>query len=161
MKKLFIIFIILIGVSLSLSAKNKDINLNTSIAETNVTYNLYYANDTIEDGTTNYEIYTYGSLNRNGNTNYFRIHASSNMNKGLSVDLNVKPSSFKTTLNNENDIYDSDITPIVYTPYMLKTLPAGKNKNTLVSAFILYWQGKSDLPAGRYVSNVIIEYSIS
>jgi hypothetical protein len=90
----------------------------------------------------------------------FRVHASSNMNSDLSVKVKVKPESFKTTLNSGDDKVDSKITPEVKQGDFLDILKAGLNKNVLVNEFLLQWNGDADLPAGDYVSNVRIEYTI-
>lgn len=142
-------------------SKENNINLNSSINETNVTYDLVYNGEIIEDGSTVNEINILAPLTYNGNTNIFLIYASSNMNNALSIDVDINPESFKTTLNNdENDIYDSQIIPNIFVPFRLANLPAGKNEDRIVYTFILFWQGKKNLPAGHYVSNVSIEYSI-
>ena len=81
------------------------------------------------------------------------------MNKDLDIVVRVHAHSFKTTLNNTTS-YDSKIEPKVNTITSLNSLKAGNNKNVLVNQFNLSWIGNEDLPAGKYVSDVYIYYSI-
>ncbi len=145
----------------SIFAKSADINLASNITETDVTYKLVYNGDTIEDGTTAYDINILSPLTQRGNTNPFLIYATSNMNKDLAIDVDVNPESFKTTVNNDSKVVDSNIVPTVFTPLSYGYLPAGKNTDLIVYAFILLWNGDTSLIAGDYVSNVKIEYSIN
>ncbi|MDC7242392.1 MAG: hypothetical protein PQJ44_00015 [Sphaerochaetaceae bacterium] len=161
MKKNIILILLTLTISVSIFAKDSEVNLNSSIEETNVTYSLVYNNDTIEDGTTDYDIYIYEPLTRSGNTNWFLVYATSNMNSDLPLEVNINPGSFKTELNDGAEVYDSEIVPTVFIPLKISYLPAGKIDNAIVSAFVLYWEGDSSLPAGDYVSNVNIEYSIN
>jgi hypothetical protein len=164
MKKLLTILaaalIVSAPVFASVSGKSADVQLKTNIAETPVSYELAYNGDVIEDQTTNYEIGVL-TLTKDGSTKDFTVIATSNLNDDLSVFVDVVPSTFQTTLNNGNDNYDSGIKPSVNTTEKVSTLTAGKHVDLLVNKFNLSWSGDEDLPAGDYVSNVKIMYSIN
>ncbi len=160
MKKTLTIITLFTLVIASVFAKSVDVNLGSTIVETDVTYQLVYNWDIIEDGTTSYDINILSPLTHRGNTNPFLIYATSNMNKDLAIDVDVSPESFKTTVNNGSKVIDSNIVPSVFTPLSYGYLPAGKNTNLIIHAFILFWNGDTSLVAGDYVSNVKIEYSI-
>jgi len=84
----------------------------------------------------------------------------SNMNSDMAVSVRVAPETFKTTLNDGRDNFDSKILPQVNTINKLDTLTAGKHVSLLVNKFNLSWSGNKELPAGDYESNVRIEYTI-
>jgi len=141
------------------SGKSAEVQLKTSIKETPVSYQLAYNNEVLNDGVKDYSIFV-APLTENGSTKDFTINATSNMNKDLAVTVKVSPDTFKTTLNNGKNDFDSNIKPQVNTISSLDTLVAGKHISLLVNKFNLSWSGNSELPAGNYVSNVKIEYSI-
>jgi hypothetical protein len=145
----------------SIVAKSAQVQLTTVISESEVTYKLYYDNDEIADSTTEYAINIEDSLSAGGKTEDFTVLASSNKNSDMSVEVVVTPESFKTTLNNETEEYDSEITPTVKTNLEISTLDAGLHTNYLVNKFYLSWESDNQLPAGDYVSNVTIAYTIS
>ena len=159
MKKLLTILALVAITITSMSAKSANVQLNTEVDESPVAYELSYNNDKIEDGTEKYDIFVSRSLTEGGQTQDFTIYASSNMNKDLSVKVEIKPESFKTTLNG-SEVSDSRITPQVNTINKESSLKAGLNKNKLVNKFNLSWGGNKELPAGEYVSNVKINYTI-
>ena len=169
MKKLLTILVAALIVSAPLFAmgpgsseiigQSADVQLKTNIAETPVSYQLAYNDEVIADGIESYEIGVQ-PLTEDGFTKEFTVVATSNLNSDLKVNVDVTPYSFKTTLNNGNDNYDSKITPKVNTSTDITTLTAGKHVGLLVNQFNLSWKGNSELPAGDYVSNVKIEYSI-
>lgn len=160
MKKTLTIITLFTLVIASVFAKSIDVDLNSKINETEVTYKLVYNDNIIEDGTTSYDINILSPLTERGNTNPFLIYATSNMNKNLAIEVNVKPESFKTTINNGSKVVDSNIVPSVWTPFSYRYLPAGKNSDIIIHVFILLWNGDPSLVAGNYISNVKIEYSI-
>lgn len=161
MKKLItFLFISVIALS-SICAKSAVVNLDTTIEEVGVSYDLYYNDSNIADGTTDFAIDILSPLNEGGNTNPFRLIATSNMNNDLSINVDVTPQSFKTTINDGSEVYDSNITPEVENLLQMSILSAGKNDNETVYVFVLSWTGKDDLVAGDYVSNVNIEYTIN
>ncbi|MGD6729818.1 MAG: hypothetical protein ACPKMZ_01985, partial [Pleomorphochaeta sp.] len=84
----------------------------------------------------------------------------SNKNSDMSVSVKVSPESFQTTLNNGTEAFDSKIIPSVNTYTSLETIAAGLHSNLLVNEFNMSWSGNEELPAGDYVSNVKIEYTI-
>ncbi len=145
---------------LSFTGQTADVQLKTNIAETPVSYELAYDGDVIKDQTTNYEIGVL-TLTKDGSTKDFTVIATSNLNDDLSVLVDVIPSTFQTTLNNGSDNYDSGIKPSVNTSKEVSTLTAGKHVDLLVNKFNLSWSGDEELPAGDYVSNVKIMYSIN
>lgn len=158
MKKLLtIITISLISVT-SIFAKSAQVQLETTVEETPVSYELAYKNDVLADGIEEYSILV-APLTQDGKTEDFTITASSNMNTDLAVDVRVHAHSFQTTLNNTT-AYDSKIEPKVNTITSMSSLKAGNNTNVLVNKFNLSWEGNEDLPAGKYVSDVYIYYSI-
>ncbi len=161
MKRTITLLITLILTTTSIFAASANINLKNTIEETSVVYKLFYNNDMIDNEEKSYEINILQPLTEGGNTNPFLIYASSNMNKDLSINVNVVPDSFKTTINNKSKIINSNITPTVFSPLTYDTLSAGKHENEIVYVFILSWDGNKDLVAGDYVSNVNIEYSIN
>ncbi len=146
--------------TVSFQGKTADVQLKTNIAETPVSYELAYDGDVIKDQTTNYEIGVL-TLTKDGSTKDFTVIATSNLNDDLSVFVDVIPSTFQTTLNNGSDNYDSGIKPSVNTSKEVSTLTAGKHVDLLVNKFNLSWSGDEELPAGDYVSNVKIMYSIN
>ncbi|NCC70354.1 hypothetical protein EOM09_02120 [bacterium] len=156
-KLLTILTLSLISIA-SIFAKSAQVQLETSVEETPVSYELAYNNDVLADGIEEYSILV-APLTQDGKTEYFTITASSNMNNDLAVDVRVHAHSFQTTLNG-NTAYDSKIEPKVNTITRLSSLKAGNNENVLVNKFNLSWEGNEDLPAGKYVSNVYIYYSI-
>ena len=161
MKKLLTILSISIITLTSLFAKSAVVDLVTTIDEVAVSYELYYNDTNIADGTTDFRIDILSPLNEGGNTNPFRLIASSNMNKDLAINVDVTPHSFTTTINDGSEVVDSTITPEVITLLPMSILPAGKNDNETVYVFVLTWTGKDNLVAGDYVSNVDIEYTIN
>lgn len=158
MKKIFTILTISLISITSVFAKSAQVQLETSVEETPVSYELAYNNEVLADGLEEYSILV-APLTENGKTKDFTITASSNMNKDLDIVVRVHAHSFKTTLNNTTS-YDSKIEPKVNTITSLNSLKAGNNKNVLVNQFNLSWIGNEDLPAGKYVSDVYIYYSI-
>jgi len=141
-----------------LDSKSAQVQLVNTIEETPVSYSLSYDEIFLEDGTTNFEIEV-APLTQDGETENFRIHATSNMNKDMAVSVKVAPETFKTTLNGD-DNFDSNILPVVKNRINVDVLTAGKHNSLVVSEFHLDWEGDKDLPAGDYTSNVQIEYSI-
>jgi hypothetical protein len=160
MKKILTILALSLIAITSMSAKSAQVQLNTSVDSTPVSYELYYNNDKIEDNTTEYDIFISRSLTEGGQTQDFTIVASSNLNSDLSVNVEIKPEAFETTLNGSTP-YKSNITPSVNQINSVSTLSAGLNKDKLVNKFNLSWGGNKELPAGDYVSNVTINYSIN
>jgi len=160
MKKLLLTILTLSLISMtSIFAKSAQVQLETTVEETPVSYQLAYNNNVLADGVEDYSILV-APLTENGLTRNFTIHATSNMNRDMSVKVDVYPESFKTTLNNGREVFDSKITPSVNTFNKIDTLVAGKHDSLLVNEFNLSWRGNRSLPAGDYVSNVKIEYSI-
>ena len=159
MKKLLTILTLSAIALTSVFAKSAQVQLVTNIAETPVSYELAYAGDIIADGIEEYNILV-APLTENGQTRDFTVHATSNMNSDMAVSVNVSPETFKTTLNDGRDNFDSKILPQVNTINKLDTLTAGKHVSLLVNKFNLSWSGNSELPAGDYESNVRIEYTI-
>ncbi|MDC7238454.1 MAG: hypothetical protein PQJ45_11865 [Sphaerochaetaceae bacterium] len=161
MKKLFTILVLVSIAMTSIVAKSAQVQLTTVISESELTYELYYNNSEIADSTTEYVINIADSLSTGGETEDFTVLASSNKNSDMSVEVVVTPESFKTTLNNGNDTHDSEITPTVNTTVEISTLTAGLHTDYLVNKFNLSWDGNDQLPAGNYVSNVTISYTIT
>jgi len=158
MKKLLTILTISLISVTSIFAKSAQVQLETTVEETPVSYELTYKNDVLADGIEEYSILV-APLTQDGKTEDFTITASSNMNNDLAVDVRVHAHSFRTTLNNTT-AYDSKIEPKVNTITSMSSLKAGNNTNVLVNKFNLSWEGNEDLPAGKYVSDVYIYYSI-
>lgn len=158
MKKLLTILTISLISVTSIFAKSAQVQLETTVEETPVSYELAYKNDVLADGIEEYSILV-APLTQDGKTEDFTITASSNMNTDLAVDVRVHAHSFQTTLNNTT-AYDSKIEPKVNTITSMSSLKAGNNTNVLVNKFNLSWEGNEDLPAGKYVSDVYIYYSI-
>lgn len=158
MKKLLTILTISLISVTSIFAKSAQVQLETTVEETPVSYELAYKNDVLADGIEEYSILV-APLTQDGKTEDFSITASSNMNTDLAVDVRVHAHSFQTTLNNTT-AYDSKIEPKVNTITSMSSLKAGNNTNVLVNKFNLSWEGNEDLPAGKYVSDVYIYYSI-
>lgn len=141
------------------NGKSAQVQLTTTIDQTQVTYNLSYINEVLEDGITEYKI-DVAPLTQDGKTDFFSVHATSNMNSDLAVSVKVFPDKFRTQLNNGKNPYNSQITPEVTYDTQISTLTAGKHTNYLVNKFYLSWKGDADLPAGDYVSDVKIKYSV-
>jgi len=159
MKKLLTILTISAIALTSLVAKSAQVQLINTIDETPVSYELSYAGDILSDGIEEYSILV-APLTEDGKTKDFAVHATSNMNSDMAIRVAVSPQSFKTTLNDGSEAFDSKITPSVNTSTQIDTLLAGKHVSLLVNEFNLSWSSNSDLPAGDYESNVKIEYSI-
>jgi hypothetical protein len=163
MKKLLTILAAAIIVSVPVFAgtgKSADVQLVTEIEETAVSYQLAYEGTVIEDQTTDKDI-AVAPITADGSTGNFTVIASSNLNNDLTVTVNVLPESFVTTLNGGTENFDSKITPKVNTDTKINILTAGKHVDLLVNKFNLSWKGNANLPAGDYVSNVKITYSIN
>ena len=160
MKKLLTILALVAIAMTSMSAKSAQVQLNTSIEETSVSYELAYNNQILEDGTENFDILIDRSLTDGGQTQDFTVYASSNMNDDMAVTVKIDADTFQTTLNNGKDKFDSKIKPQVNTINSVSTLTAGLHKNLLVNKFNMSWGGNKELPAGNYVSDVKIEYTI-
>ncbi len=159
MKKITTLFILFITIATtSIFAKSAQTQINTSVDVVPLSYTLYYDQVELENGIEEYTIYTQ-SLAQANETEEFSIYATSNLNDNQAIIVNVYPHSFKTTLNGTTE-YDSEIEPQAKTIEKLDILTAGKHDNLLVNKFVLTWEGKSDLPAGDYISNVYIYYSI-
>lgn len=161
MKKILILLFLSFVIIISAYSKSAEVQVNTSIGESSVSYKLYYNNDEIEDNLDLYEISILQPLNYGGVTNPFRIEASSNMNSDLSIEVNISAESFVTTLYNGLESYDSKITPIARELYNISTIPAGLFETATVYAFVMSWDGDDSLPAGSYTSDVSIEYQIN
>jgi len=159
MKKLLTIITIRAIALTSLVAKSAQVQLVNTIEETPVSYELAYAGDILADGIEEYSILV-APLTEDGKTKDFTVHATSNQNSDMAIKVAVSPDSFRTTLNDGSEAFNSKITPSVNTSTQIDTLLAGKHVSLLVNQFNLSWSGDSDLPAGDYVSNVKIEYSI-
>lgn len=157
MKKILTILALVAIAMTSMSAKSAQVQLNTSIDETEVSYALYYNNKVITDGDKK-EIEV-APLTEAGKTDFFTIKASSNKNSDLAVEVSVVPASFKTTINGST-VLDSKITPQVNTTTSLSTISAGLHKDLTVNTFNLSWNGDENLTAGDYTSNIKVEYTI-
>ena len=158
MKKLLTIVALVAIAMTSMSAKSANVQLNTKIAETEVSYELSYNNTVISDGST-FKI-DVAPLTEDGKTDFFAIKASSNKNSDLSVNVKVTPESFKTTINGSTEL-DSGIVPGVKTDVDVSTITAGLHKDLTVNTFYLGWKGNPELTAGDYTSNIKVEYSIN
>jgi hypothetical protein len=159
MKKILTVLTITTIAMTSIFAKSAQVQLVNTIEETPVSYELAYAGDILADGIDEYSILV-APLTENGETKDFTVKSTSNMNSDLGVEVVITPDSFRTTLNDGADNFNSEITPSVNTTVNLKTIAAGKHIALLVNQFNLSWNGNADLPAGDYVSNVKIEYTI-
>ncbi len=164
MKKLLTILTITLVTTASIFAmgpsrpyKSAEIQLNTTIDEYPVEYQLYYNNVAIEDG--GYKEIEVNPLTEGDSTEDFTIRSNSNMNNDLQVEVTVEPTSFKTVLNGD-EVFDSEITPRVGWKRQINTITAGKHMDYLIYVFDLAWVGNENLPAGDYVSDVNIEYTI-
>lgn len=159
MKKISIILLFSFCTLNSIFASSANVQLTTTIEDTNIIYQLYYDdNHRLISGDTNEIIVD--SITTDGQTEDFYINATYNKNKGarISVDINAGP--FKTTING-NEEFNSNIIPDVFYYHSNKTkLDAGKHKDKTVFKFYFYWSGNSELPSGNYISNVVINYSI-
>ncbi len=162
MKKIIILSFMILVASFFASAKNNDITLDSSITEVPLEYELYRK---IDDGLTlieNESVYTIDNLNpltTNTMITDFTIRVNSNLNSSKNVNVTVSPSTFKTILNNDQ-IYDSNIKPIINTIIDRKTVQAGLNTNKEVYRFNIFVCGKKNLPAGKYICNVNVQYTI-
>ncbi|NCD06942.1 MAG: hypothetical protein EOL97_12550 [Spirochaetia bacterium] len=159
MRKLLTILTISAIAMTSLLAKSAKVQLTSTIDETEVTYELSYINEVLVDGIKEYKI-AVNPLTEDGKTDFFSVHATSNMNSDLAVSVKVFPDKFRTALNNGQNPYNSKITPKVTYDTEINTITAGKHTNYLVNKFYLSWKGDADLPAGDYVSDVKIKYTI-
>jgi len=158
MKKILTILTLSLIAITSIFGKSAQVQLETSIEETPVSYKLAYDGKDLTDGIENYTIEV-APLTKAGNTKDFTIYANSNMNSDLEVTVKVSPHSFKTILNGNTE-YDSKIEPKVKSILSIEKITAGLHNKYLVNKFNLFWEGNKDLPAGDYVSNVYIYYSI-
>jgi hypothetical protein len=158
MKRITTLLIFITFAITSIFAKTAQTQLNTSVDIVPLSYTLYYGQSELENGVEGYTIYTQ-SLAQANETEAFSLYATSNLNEDQSIVVKVHPHSFKTKLNGTTE-YDSKIEPQAKTIEKLDVLTAGKHDNLLVNKFVLTWGGKSDLPAGDYISNVYIYYSI-
>ena len=158
MKKLLTVLTITAIAMTSIFAKSAQVQLVNTIDETPLTYVLAYGDTEIKDGTEDFKIVV-APLTQDGHTELFTVRSNSNLNRDLGVKVVVSPSSFMTTLNGDDD-YDSEIVPAVNTKVKVDSISAGQNLNLLVNSFNLSWKGDDTLPAGDYVSNVKIEYTI-
>ncbi|MGD1822713.1 MAG: hypothetical protein ACPKM0_08135 [Pleomorphochaeta sp.] len=159
MKKTLTILAISAIALTSVFAKSAQVQLNTSIEETEVSYQLSYKDTDISNGSSDFEIGV-AALTQDGKTDLFSVNATSNQNDDMAVKVKVTPTSFSTTLNDGKKDFDSEITPKVNTEESISILEAGKHDDLLVNSFYLSWEGNSELPAGKYVSDVKIVYSI-
>jgi hypothetical protein len=163
MKKLFILAIFTLIIATSIFAKENNIALNTSVPESELTYNLYRKIGTeytlIEDAST-YVIDDLNSLKTNTMITDFTIRVDSNSNSAKSVSVEVTPGTFKTYLNDGTELYDSEITPKVNTIIDKGIVKAGLNSFQEVYRFNIFVVGKASLPAGDYTCNVDVEYTI-
>jgi len=158
MKKLLTVLAITAIAMTSMFAKSAQVQLVNTIDETQVSYQLTYGADVL-DGLTEYSIEV-DPLTQDGETGDFLVKSTSNMNSDLGVEVVVTPDFFRTTLNDGADEFNSEIKPSVNTSTNLAIIAAGKHVGLLVNQFLLQWNGNADLPAGNYVSNVEIEYTI-
>ncbi len=162
MKKIISLIFIITFSSIFLFAKSAEVKLNTSIDEIPLTYGLYRNIDNnltlIEDGET-YIIDDLNPLFTNTMITDFTIRVNSNLNSSKNVKVNVTPGTFKTVLNN-SEVYDSKLTPKINTIINRPVVEAGINKNKEVYRFNIFVVGRNNLPAGIYVCNVDVEYTI-
>ena len=159
MKKLLTILTLSAIAMTSMFAKSAQVQLVNTIEETPLSYELAYAGDILADGIEEYSILV-APLTEDGKTEDFTVKSTSNLNSNLGVKVVVSPDSFRTTLNDGADAFNSKITPKVNTVSSLETITAGQHIDYLVNQFNLSWSGNDSLPAGDYVSNVKIEYTI-
>jgi len=163
MKKLILILVSLFIISLSLFAKKKDVNLNSSIKETPLTYELYRKLPDnslilIEDESL-YVIDEINPLTTNTMITDFTIRVNSNLNFEKTVSVEVIPDTFKTILNGDQ-VYDSKITPKINTIINRPIVKAGLNEDKEVYRFNIFVGGRKNLPAGVYTCNVDVKYTI-
>ena len=157
MKKILTIVALVAIAMTSMSAKSANVQLNTKIAETEVSYELSYIDTVISDGST-FKI-DVAPLTEDGKTDFFTIKASSNKNSDLAVKVKISPETFQTTINGSTKL-DSKIQPKVNTVVDLSTITAGLHKDLTVNTFNLSWNGNPELTAGEYTSDIKVEYTI-
>ncbi len=163
MKKLLTLLLLCsIGLT-SLFSKSAEVQLVTTIDETPLAYELDYNGNLINDKVKDFEINIEKPLTEDGVTKYFSVKATSNLKNDKAVDIDITPDFFKTKLNGSKSFnYTSTVKPVEVTDFNIKSyiLTAGKHVDELVYKFHLKWEGNADLPAGEYVSNVVINYTI-
>lgn len=162
MKKIFLLISIIIISSNICFAKEANVNISSNINETALSYNLYRKIDSqytlIDDGEV-YKVDNLNSLNTNTMITDFTIRVNSNLNENKNVSVKITPSTFKTTLNGDQE-FDSGLKPIINTIIDRKTVYAGLNVDKEVYRFNIFISGRPNLPAGVYVSIVGVEYII-
>lgn len=162
MRRILVMVIFTIVSITSLFSRENNVSLNTSIDEAPLEYELYRKLDNnltlIEDGSV-YIIDNLNDLSTNTMITDFTIRVNSNLNSSKSVNVNITPGTFKTFLN-DTQVYDSKIKPIINTIINRKVVNPGLNVNKEVYRFNIFVCGRKNLPAGKYICNVNVEYSI-
>ena len=163
MKKLLILVIFTVLVTTSIFAKENNVSINTSVPESELSYNLYRksgAEYTLIDENSTYVIDDLNSLNTNTMITDFTIRVDSNLNSAKSVSVEVTPGTFTTYLNDGKDLYDSGLTPRINTIIDKGIVKAGLNEFEEVYRFNIFVVGKANLPAGDYTCLVDVEYIV-
>lgn len=155
MKKIITSLLVLLTLS-TLSAKTADVEINITVPEIPVVYELFYNGINI-DQTTDYEIAA-PSLEQGHTTELFEIIASGNLQNSLPVTVTVTPAEFKSILDGAQ--HNSGITPAENTLTQSNTFPAGKHTNLVLYSFTLSWVGDTEVAAGEYTSDVNIGYTV-
>ncbi|MGD1821531.1 MAG: hypothetical protein ACPKM0_02070 [Pleomorphochaeta sp.] len=138
------------------------INLSADITNQEISYKMTYNDEIIEDLTQPYEIQAITPLTTDGKTKNIAIYASGNNYNSLSFNVEIIPSSFILFYSENNDdiFYDSGIIPRVNTITNINLFPQGYFTNLLIYEFNLSWEGKTNLPAGQYISTETLIYTI-
>lgn len=144
----------------ALFAKEATVQLTNTVDAINFTYDLYYQDELIVADTT--KTIAVGSITSDDLTNKFKILASGNQNSNKTVTVTIDPGYFKTKLNgSETYNYTSTVLPqVIKDDNLILTLTPGLHEDVKVFGFYLKWTGDPNLPAGDYVSDISVEYTI-
>lgn len=158
------------------SSENRNVRINGSVSKTEYTFSLNYDGNDLNDADT---IAGNFDLSIESVTKAFTVRRTAgNLNKDLGLKVSITSGPFKGKFNNKNN-YSTGIIPKLNVLSTSKTsfksidlaidktsgildyiIPAGSNSiadDLLIFQLII--SGNADVPAGSYVSTIVIDYT--
>ncbi len=175
MKKLLTIFALAaLTITATFATSDKrDIKINGSVKQTSYTFSLAYNDTDLSNGSTIEDSF---DLSKVSNTDNFIVkRTSGNLNDDLVLSVSIEAGSFIGEFNG-NENYDTNLEPevnLVSTGYTYSNdytksnlggmdiiIPAGANLTSAnLAEFYLAINGNSSIPAGSFVSTVLVNYT--
>lgn len=162
MKKLIALALIALVSITAAFAAVQNVDINASMAATELTAKLSYADSIFDGDLAIFEDMTNSTkwnLEKAGNTKDFKILVSGNQNTDNNLKVSVEASAFHGFVNGKDTLAPNTVT--VSTVSAKTKIAAGYHANDVLSTFHISWDGQPNkVIAGDYVSDVKVTYTI-